>query len=175
MVVKLVDIILIDIGINNPNINSISLFFVIFSFLISIDIIGKLPIIKPANKAVIENGKILIICFINIKPKMNPIIVPINIGNKKKIDSLNFLKRLLIEFSILSYKLNNIDIVEPLIPGTTIAIPIKKPKIILLNKLRFNLSSPSYSINIIPKVPNKVGIPIKQPYFIKSIKPNLTS
>ena len=106
---------------------------------------------------------------------MNPIIAPINIGNKKKIDSLNFLKRLLIEFSILSYKLNNIDIVEPLIPGTTIAIPIKKPKIILLNKLRFNLSSPSYSINIIPKVPNKVGIPIKQPYFIKSIKPNLTS
>ena len=159
----------------NPNTNKIILFIFIFSFFISFDMIGKLPIISPANKEVIENGKILISCFNVINPNIKPIITPIIIGNKKRIDSLNFLKRLLIEYSILSYKLNNTDIVEPLTPGTTIAIPMKKPKIILLDILWFKKSSPNYSINIIPKVPNRVGIPIKQPYFIKSMNPNFTS
>ena len=35
---------------------------------VSFDMIGKLPIISPANKEVIENGKILISCFNVINP-----------------------------------------------------------------------------------------------------------
>lgn len=88
---------------------------------------GALPHINPAKRQTIAKGIISNNFLTEKNPSIIPNIPPINIGNKNNTHTLNFLNIFDIAYSNLSYNLNNIDIVDPLIPGTIIASPIKNP------------------------------------------------
>ena len=93
---------------------------------------GNAPLISPAKPPTIANG-MYSSAFCTVKnPTASPIRIPIPIGSKKKKQRLNCLKRLDTAYKNASYNLKIIATVDPLIPGTITASPIKNPSNALL-------------------------------------------
>ena len=123
------------IGNASPIIKKRILFAFTFEPLTSSKTVGDEPIISPANKQVIEKGIKFKSSLIVKKPPKKPMIAPIMIGIRNRIQDLKALNKLLIAFINLSYNLKRIAIVEPLIPGTITAIPMNSPNTADLNQL----------------------------------------
>ena len=94
---------------------------------------GNAPHISPANKHTTAKGKISSTFFTAINPSSTPAISPKPMGNKKRKHFLNCLRRLPSAYKNWSYNLKIIATVEPLIPGTITASPIKNPSNALLH------------------------------------------